>query len=67
MKNSIGLPVNYIIAMSIVKDYVNCIIVKKIIVIMQDNRGKIRLVQKVDINEAKRLKTGKSIFLIFLQ
>lgn len=49
------------------KDYHDCIIVEEVIAIMQDNIGEIGLVQKVDINEAKRLDSGKSIFFMFLQ
>ena len=52
--------------MSIAKDYSNCVIAEEVIIIMQDNRGKIGLVQKVDIDEAKRLKLDESIFLLFL-
>ena len=52
--------------MSIAKDYSNCVIAEEVIIIMQDNRGKIGLVQKVDINKAKRLESGETIFLVFL-
>ena len=40
--------------------------VDEVTALMQDNRGKISLVQKVDVNEAIRLKIGRSIFLVLL-
>ena len=67
LKDSISLLAHYVIVISVVKDYSNCIIADKIIAIMQDNSGKIGLVQNADINESKRLTTGRSIFLVFLQ
>ena len=67
LKDSIGLLVHYAIVILVVKNYSDCIVVDEVIVIMQDNRGKIDLVQKIDVDNAKRLKIGRSIFLIFLQ
>ena len=66
MRNSIRLLAYHIIVVLIAKDYSYCIIVVEVIVIMKDNRGEISLVQKVDIDEAKRLKSGKSIFFLLL-
>ena len=61
------LPFIYIIVTLVAKDYSDYIIIDEVTAIMQDNRGKISLVQKVDVNETKRLKIGRSIFLMFLQ
>ena len=66
MRNSIELLADHIIVILIIKDYSNCIIVEKVIVIMQDNREEMDLVQKININKANRLESGESIFFIFL-
>jgi len=55
-----------IIVILVVKNCSNCVMVEEVIAIMQDNRGEIGLVWKVDIDKAIRLKIGGSIFLIFL-
>ena len=52
--------------MLIVKDYCNYIIAEKVITPIQDSRGDIGLVQKVDVNKAIRLALGESIFFEFL-
>ena len=38
----------------------------KILIIIQDNRGKISLVQYADVDEAKHLALGESIFCKYL-
>ena len=67
LKNSIELPAYHVIVILIVKNYSDCIIAEEVIAIMQDNRGEIGLVQKVDIDKAKILQICRSIFLVFLQ
>ena len=52
LRNSIELLANYIMVILIVKYYSNCVMIEKVIVIIQDNRGKISLVQKVDADKA---------------
>ena len=44
LKDSIGLLVHHAIVILVVKNYSDCIVVDEVIVIMQDNRGKIDLV-----------------------
>ena len=52
--------------MLIIKDYQNCIIEEEVLIIIQENRGEISLAQRVDMDEAKYLALGESIFLKFL-
>ena len=66
MRNSFSLLAHHIIVISIIKDCSNYIAAEEVIAIIQNNRGKISLVKKADINKAKRLKLGRSIILIFL-
>ena len=58
---------HYVLVISIVKDYLDYIVVEEVLAIIQNNIGKIGIVQRADANEAKHLALGESIFLKFLQ
>ena len=58
MKQGLALLAHYVIVVSVVKNCSDCVIEDKVVAIIQDNRGEIDLVQKVDIDKVKRLKIG---------